>query len=194
MKKSVTLILAAALVLTLSACGSGKSSGSSSSAAETVKTTETQAAETAAQTAAAGSSSQAETQAAAAGGAAAAGTVSFSTSQSNFVLYDAGGIKVTYVGLEKDKYQYTLKMAYENSTGKVYEAQMKDDTVDGIEEIVVCSDEIAASGSSEGAIILPVPDLEKAGIKEPSEIKGSLNIIYDITENVVEIPVDISLK
>ena len=124
----------------------------------------------------------------------AAAELSFSVNDTNTVLVDQDGVKVTYVGMEKNDLNYTLKLAYENTTDKSYDVQLRNSKVDGKEELTVCSDTLDAGSTSEGAIYLPVSQLEKAGISEPAMLEADLVVLYDIMEEVAKVPFKVALK
>lgn len=123
-----------------------------------------------------------------------ASVVEFSVQDANKVILDKDGIKITFIGMEKDNYNYTLKLAYENTTDKKYEVQLRNSKVDGKEDLTVCSDTLEAKSSSEGGIQIPVNGLSNAGVTEPGTLEADVVVIYDILENVATVPVKISLK
>ena len=95
-KKVFTVVVSLLAILFLTACGNNKKSTNTSSS-EVPKTSSSQKAEQKSK------------------------VVEFSTTATDTVIYESKGLTVTYKGLEKDDYEYTLKLAYKNTSNKEYE-------------------------------------------------------------------------
>ena len=173
-KKVFTVTVSLLTILLLVACGNNKKSTDTSSS----KTPD------------ASSSQKAEQKSVA---------VEFSTTATDTVIYEGKDITVTYKGLEKDNYEYTLKLAYKNTSNKEYEVQTRNGKVNNISnsddhKIIVCSDTLKASATSEGSIKLPITALEAASITKPKVLECNLEVIYDITETVAKIPIKVTFE
>lgn len=119
--------------------------------------------------------------------------VEFSAGDAGMVLYDGGGLRIVFLGMEKDDDEYRLKLSYENTTDISYDAQSREARVDGLADLVVYSDTIPAGTNSEGSILLPLASLEAAGIATPSLLEANVVILSDAAAEVANIPVRIHL-
>lgn len=125
-------------------------------------------------------------------------TLEFSTDDLNKVIYDKDGVKISFLGFEEGDYNHTLKFAYENQTDKDYDLQARNGAVNGIDEsddydFIIYSDSLEANTSSEGGPKISLSALEKADISQLETITFTLKIIYDITETIDEIPLQITV-
>lgn len=168
-KESLYSCFSLLAILFLTACGNNKKSTNTSSS-EVPKTSSSQKAEQKSK------------------------VVEFSTTATDTVLYEIKGLTATYKGLEKDDYEYTLKLAYKNTSNKEYEVQTRNGKVNNISnsddhKIIICSDTLKASAASEGSIKLPINALEAASITKPKVLECNLEVIYDITETIAKVPI-----
>ncbi|MDO5649206.1 MAG: hypothetical protein Q4G11_01275 [Gallicola sp.] len=124
------------------------------------------------------------------------GKAVFSTSEENKVLYEKDGIKVTYLKMTEDEYDYSLHLAYENQTDKEYDVQMRDDKLNGKEsESIIISDDLPASTSVETeGIMVSKSALEKEAIEKPEKLEGDLVVLYSITEEAARIPISVTFE
>lgn len=169
-KKVFTVAVSLLTILLLVACGNNKKSTDTSSS-EIPKTSSSQKAEQSSK------------------------TIEFSTT----VIYEGKGVTLTYKGLEKDDYEYTLKLAYKNTSNKEYEVQTRNGKVNNISnnddhKIIICSDTLKASATSEGSIKLPINALEAASITKPKVLECNLEVIYDITETIAKVPIKVTFE
>ena len=173
-KKVFTVAVSLLTILLLVACGNNKKSTDTSSS-EIPKTSSSQKAEQSSK------------------------TIEFSTTAIDTVIYEGKGVTLTYKGLENDDYEYTLKLAYKNTSNKEYEVQTRNGKVNNISnnddhKIIICSDTLKASATSEGSIKLPINALEAASITKPKVLEWNLEVIYDITETVAKIPIKVTFE
>ena len=132
-KKVFTVAVSLLTILLLVACGNNKKSTDTSSS-EIPKTSSSQKAEQSSK------------------------TIEFSTTAIDTVIYEGKGVTLTYKGLEKDDYEYTLKLAYKNTSNKEYEVQTRNGKVNNISnnddhKIIICSDTLKASATSEETVV-----------------------------------------
>ena len=173
-KKVFTFVVSLLAILFLTACGNNKKSTNTSSS-EVPKTSSSQKAEQKSK------------------------VVEFSTTATDTVIYEIKGLTATYKGLEKDDYEYTLKLAYKNTSNKEYEVQTRNGKVNNISnsddhKIIICSDTLKASAASEGGIKLPINALEAVSITKPKVLECNLEVIYDITETIAKVPIKVTFE
>lgn len=124
------------------------------------------------------------------------GKTVFSTKEENKVLYEKDGIKVTYLKITEDEYDYSLHLAYENQTDKEYDVQIRDDKLNGKEsESIIISDDLPANTSIEtDGIMISKSALEKEAIEKPEKLEGDLVVLYSITEEAARIPISVTFE
>lgn len=123
-------------------------------------------------------------------------TVVFSVEDKNKVLYEKDNIKITYLEMTEDDYDYKLKLSYDNQTDKDYDVQLREVSVnDNTEVSVIMSDEVTANAVTDGdGMYVSKSSLEENSIEKPEKIKADLLVIYDITEEVVRLPIEINFN
>lgn len=124
-------------------------------------------------------------------------TVVFSVDEKNKVLYDKDNIKITYLEMTEDDYGYSLKISYDNQTDKDYDVQLRDKSLNDNEaaNIIIMSDEVTANAVTDGdGMSISKTILEENSIEKPEKIKADLVVIYDITEEVVRLPIEINFN
>lgn len=123
-------------------------------------------------------------------------TVVFSVNDKNKVLYDKDNIKITYLEMTEDDYDYKLLFSYDNQTDKDYDVQLRDESVNDNDAVSpIMSDEVTANAVTDGdGMYISKSSLEENSIEKPEIIKADLLVIYDITEEVVRLPIEINFN
>lgn len=122
--------------------------------------------------------------------------VKFNIGDKDKVIYDGEDITITYVDSKEDEYEYILSFKYENKTDKEYDIQLRNKKINEKDLDIIIYSDVAKPNATDSGNGLSV---SKSGLKENSiekleQIGGNIVVLYDITEEVANIPVNISFK
>lgn len=107
-------------------------------------------------------------------------------SVSGTVVYEKGGIKITYMGLEQGSYSTDFKFLIENNSSVPITVQVRDESINGYMISGIMSDDVQPGKKVNGALTYFNTTLEENGINNIEELELSFHIFHEETWDTID--------
>ena len=102
------------------------------------------------------------------------------------VLYEKGGIKITYTGLKQDDYSIDFKFLIENNSNTGITVQARDESINGYMVSGIMSEDVQPGKKANGELTYYNSTLEENGIKNIEELEFSFHIFDEETWDTID--------
>ncbi len=118
-------------------------------------------------------------------------TVELSNAQPNTqatgsVLYNKGGIKITYTGIQYDDYDVNIKFLIENNSSEGITVQARDESVNGFMLSGIMSDDVQPGKKANAELSFYKSALEENGITVINDLEMSFHIFNEETWDTID--------
>lgn len=107
-------------------------------------------------------------------------------SPEGIVLYEKGGVKITYLGLEQGEYSTDFKFLIENSSSKGITVQARDESINGYMLSGIMSDDVQPGKKANAKLTYFNSTLEENGIYSIDELEFSFHIFDEETWDTID--------
>lgn len=107
-------------------------------------------------------------------------------STAGIVLYEKGGIKVTYMGLKKEDYSTDFKFLIENNSGSAITVQARDESINGYMLSGIMSESVQPGKKVNGKLTYYNSILEENGITNIEKLELSFHIFDEETWKTID--------
>lgn len=102
------------------------------------------------------------------------------------VVYEKGGIKITYNGINKGDYSVDFKFLIENNTSRGITVQTRDESINGYMISGIMSDDVQPGKKANGELTYFNSTLEENGIYNIDELEFSFHIFDQETWDAID--------